>query len=134
MLLYLLNVIVSEIYHFIIMLHVIGQEYLVKFPYFDNYETLPCKILGSICEFCYTSEFGQKELPTSAAVQEILFCQGQTMSMLYKIVADALAKAGLSECYHPQDYLNFYYNGKRDSFVESTSTLNQSSKNRALVR
>ena len=34
------------------MLHVIGQP---KFPYFDNYETLPCKLLGSICEFCYTS-------------------------------------------------------------------------------
>jgi len=57
------------------------------------------------------------------------------MSMMYKIVADALAKAGLSECYHPQDYLNFYYNGNRESrSCESPSTLNQSSKNRALVR
>ncbi|KAL5053708.1 hypothetical protein RYX36_034390, partial [Vicia faba] len=33
---------------------------------------------------------------------------GQTMSKMYNIVADALAKAGISECYHPQDYLNFY--------------------------
>ncbi|XP_058731587.1 phospholipase D delta-like [Vicia villosa] len=73
-------------------------------------------------------------VPTSAAVQEILFWQGQTMSMMYKIVADALAKAGLSECYHPQDYLNFYCLGKREpQSRETTSTPTQSSENRALV-
>jgi len=73
-------------------------------------------------------------VPTSAAVQEILFWQGQTMSMMYKIVADALAKAGLSECYHPQDYLNFYCLGKREPHSrESLSTQSQSSENRALV-
>ncbi|KAJ1419990.1 Phospholipase D/Transphosphatidylase [Sesbania bispinosa] len=53
-------------------------------------------------------------VPTSASVQEILFWQGQTMSMMYKIVADALKKAGLSSEYHPQDYLNFYCLGKRE--------------------
>ncbi|XP_039685404.1 phospholipase D delta isoform X2 [Medicago truncatula] len=74
-------------------------------------------------------------VPTSAAVQEILFWQGQTMSMMYKIVADALAKAGLSECYHPQDYLNFYCLGKREPHSrESLSTQSQSSENRALFR
>ncbi|CAI0375338.1 unnamed protein product [Linum tenue] len=52
--------------------------------------------------------------PTSAAVQEILFWQGQTMQMMYKIIANALEKAGLLEAYHPQDYLNFFCLGKRE--------------------
>jgi phospholipase D1/2 len=73
-------------------------------------------------------------VPTSAAVQEILFWQGQTMSMMYKIIADALEKAGLSECYHPQDYLNFYCLGKREpQSHQSQSPIHQSSENRALV-
>ncbi|CAK9155336.1 unnamed protein product [Ilex paraguariensis] len=53
--------------------------------------------------------------PTSSAVQEILFWQGQTMAMMYKVVAHTLEKAGLSEAYHPQDYLNFYCLGKREA-------------------
>ncbi|RAL44934.1 hypothetical protein DM860_003693 [Cuscuta australis] len=52
-------------------------------------------------------------ITTSSAVQEILFWQHQTMSMMYKIVARALESAGLSER-HPQDYLNFYCLGKRE--------------------
>ncbi|KAF0906614.1 hypothetical protein E2562_012064 [Oryza meyeriana var. granulata] len=52
--------------------------------------------------------------PTTAAMQEILFWQGQTMSMMYKIVADALRKEGLHDT-HPQDYLNFYCLGKREA-------------------
>ncbi|KAK7318749.1 hypothetical protein RJT34_03456 [Clitoria ternatea] len=71
-------------------------------------------------------------VPTSAAVQEILFWQGQTMSMMYKIIADALKKAGLSDQYHPQDYLNFYCLGKRENQYPE-SPINQSSENRALV-
>lgn len=56
------------------------------------------------------------------------------MSMMYKVVADALRNAGLSECYHPQDYLNFYCLGRREpQSPESPSTPNQSSENRALV-
>nr|GLL45603.1 phospholipase D delta-like [Ipomoea trifida] len=51
---------------------------------------------------------------TSSAVQEILFWQYQTMSMMYKVVARALENAGLSER-HPQDYLNFYCLGKREA-------------------
>uniref|UniRef100_A0A2N9HQH0 Phospholipase D n=1 Tax=Fagus sylvatica TaxID=28930 RepID=A0A2N9HQH0_FAGSY len=73
-------------------------------------------------------------VPTSAAVQEILFWQGQTMAMMYKIVAQALEKAGLSDCYHPQDYLNFYCLGKREA---SSSTIshqrNRQTENRALA-
>nr|GME10494.1 phospholipase D delta-like [Ipomoea batatas] len=51
---------------------------------------------------------------TSSAVQEILFWQYHTMSMMYKVVARALENAGLSER-HPQDYLNFYCLGKREA-------------------
>uniref|UniRef100_A0A5B6Z9E0 Phospholipase D n=1 Tax=Davidia involucrata TaxID=16924 RepID=A0A5B6Z9E0_DAVIN len=73
-------------------------------------------------------------VPTSSSVQEILYWQGQTMAMMYKIVAQALEKAGLSEVHHPQDYLNFYCLGKREaSSLESTAQTNQPSENRALV-
>ncbi|KAG8061724.1 hypothetical protein GUJ93_ZPchr0003g17345 [Zizania palustris] len=52
-------------------------------------------------------------IPTTAAMQQILFWQGQTMSMMYRITADALQTQGLLEA-HPQDYLNFYCLGKRE--------------------
>ncbi|KAJ1386116.1 Phospholipase D/Transphosphatidylase [Sesbania bispinosa] len=56
------------------------------------------------------------------------------MSMMFKIVADALKKAGLSDRYHPQDYLNFYCLGKREpQSPEYQSTQNQSSENRGLA-
>ncbi|KAL5175522.1 Phospholipase D beta 2 [Glycine soja] len=71
-------------------------------------------------------------VPTSAAVQEILFWQGQTMSMMYKIIADALEKAGLSDKYHPQDYLNFYCLGKREPQSTNISPTPNPSENRAL--
>ncbi|CAN6291154.1 unnamed protein product [Urochloa humidicola] len=63
--------------------------------------------------------------PTTAAMQQILFWQGQTMSMMYKIVADTLHNQGLVDA-HPQDYLNFYCLGKRelaDGDVSSPKTL-----------
>ncbi|KAG2640874.1 hypothetical protein PVAP13_2KG125248 [Panicum virgatum] len=66
--------------------------------------------------------------PTTAAMQEILYWQGHTMSMMYKIVADALRKEGLNES-HPQEYLNFYCLGKREvlSDVVSMNTSNENS-------
>ncbi|RDX67345.1 Phospholipase D delta, partial [Mucuna pruriens] len=72
-------------------------------------------------------------VPTSAAVQEILFWQGQTMSMMYKIIADALKKAGLSNKYHPQDYLSFYCLGKREPQSSNKPSTPSPSENRALV-
>ncbi|XP_065630648.1 phospholipase D delta isoform X4 [Quercus suber] len=77
-------------------------------------------------------------VPTSASVQEILFWQGQTMAMMYKIVAQALEKAGLSDHYHPRDYLNFYCLGKREASSRSSSSSspsqrNQQTENRALA-
>lgn len=56
------------------------------------------------------------------------------MAMMYKIVAQALEKAGLSDHYHPRDYLNFYCLGKREaSSSRSPSQRNQQTENRALV-
>ncbi|KAI4298971.1 hypothetical protein L6164_032474 [Bauhinia variegata] len=73
-------------------------------------------------------------IPTSSAVQEILFWQGQTMSMMYRIVADAIKEAGLSDLYRPQDYLNFYCLGKREhGDLEISQTHSHSSENRALA-
>ncbi|RLN17351.1 phospholipase D delta-like [Panicum miliaceum] len=64
-------------------------------------------------------------IPTTAPMQQILFWQGQTMSMMYKIVADALQSQGLLDA-HPQDYLNFYCLGRRelaDGDISSPKTL-----------
>jgi len=47
------------------------------------------------------------------------------MSMMYKIVADALQSQGLLDA-HPQDYLNFYCLGRRelaDGDISSPKTL-----------
>lgn len=57
--------------------------------------------------------------PTSVSVQEILFWQSQTMQMMYKVVAKALQDSGLSKSYHPQDYLNFYCLGNRETNDEN---------------
>ncbi|KAF8019366.1 hypothetical protein BT93_G0133 [Corymbia citriodora subsp. variegata] len=75
-------------------------------------------------------------VPTSAAVQEILFWQGQTMTMMDKIIAQALEKVGLSHKSHPLDYLNFYCLGKREPLSSSQSSsqaMNQQSENNALA-
>lgn len=71
--------------------------------------------------------------PSDAAVQEILYWQGQTISMMYRIIGQALQEAGLSETSHPQDYLNFYCLGKRESTMkEMSSPTNNSSENSTL--
>ncbi|PKI74861.1 hypothetical protein CRG98_004633 [Punica granatum] len=74
-------------------------------------------------------------VPNSAPVQEILFWQGQTMSMMYQIIAQALEKAGLSGQYHPQDYLNFFCLGKREPpfSSEGHAPINSSSENNPAV-
>ncbi|KAL3693763.1 hypothetical protein R1sor_007414 [Riccia sorocarpa] len=52
-------------------------------------------------------------VPDSAAVQEILYFQSQTVQMMYTIIADAIRDSGRSE--HPRDYLNFYTLGNRET-------------------
>ncbi|XP_039015458.1 phospholipase D delta-like isoform X1 [Hibiscus syriacus] len=51
--------------------------------------------------------------PTSASVQEILFWQGQTIQMMYRVVAQELKSIGIENS-HPQDYLNFYCLANRE--------------------
>lgn len=53
--------------------------------------------------------------------------------MMYKIVAQALQENGLSNKYHPQDYLSFYCLGKREAPPLDRSQMNQQTENRALV-
>ncbi|KAJ6706631.1 PHOSPHOLIPASE D [Salix purpurea] len=72
-------------------------------------------------------------VPTSAPVQEILYWQGQTMAMMYRIIANELEKAGLAHKYHPQDYLNFYCLGKRENSPQNSSEMNQQTENRSLA-
>lgn len=72
-------------------------------------------------------------VPTSAPVQEILYWQGQTMAMMYRIIANELEKAGLAHKYHPQDYLNFYCLGKRENSPHNSSEMNQQTENRSLA-
>ncbi|GAB4847593.1 hypothetical protein Ancab_026655 [Ancistrocladus abbreviatus] len=67
--------------------------------------------------------------PKSASVQEILFWQGQTMQMMYNIVARELKSMELVDS-HPQDYLNFYCLGKREEIPEEVlDEENQSAAN-----
>ncbi|XP_028776600.1 phospholipase D delta [Neltuma alba] len=61
--------------------------------------------------------------PNSAAMQEILFWQSQTMKMMYDVVARELKSMQLVDL-HPQDYLNFYCLGNREEFHEENSSSN----------
>ncbi|XP_024969032.1 phospholipase D delta-like [Cynara cardunculus var. scolymus] len=56
-------------------------------------------------------------VPTSAAVQGILFWQGQTIQMMYEVIAQEIKNSELENA-HPQDYLNFYCLGKRERCKE----------------
>ena len=54
--------------------------------------------------------------------------------MMYRIIGQALEKAGLSECNHPRDFLNFYCLGQREPELEENLSLaNNPSENSALV-
>jgi len=54
--------------------------------------------------------------PTSDASQEILYWQHCTMEAMYKSIAETLQKSGVKK--KPQDYLNFYCLGKRESLED----------------
>lgn len=62
--------------------------------------------------------------PTSASVQEILFWQGQTMQMMYEVIAKELKSMNLENS-HPQDYLNFYCLGNREQVSGSDKSCDQ---------
>lgn len=48
------------------------------------------------------------------------------MSMMYKIIADALQSQGLLDS-HPQDYLNFYCLGRRELTASPENLCNDNS-------
>ncbi|XP_004297606.1 PREDICTED: phospholipase D epsilon [Fragaria vesca subsp. vesca] len=51
-------------------------------------------------------------LPESESVQDILHLTRETMSMMYKLVGEAIKESGTQE--HPRDYLNFYCLANRE--------------------
>ncbi|KAH9311220.1 hypothetical protein KI387_026255, partial [Taxus chinensis] len=53
-------------------------------------------------------------IPTSMAMQRILYWQGQTMQMMYETIFKALKEVGHENTHHPQDYLNFFCLGNRE--------------------
>ncbi|KAL2939721.1 Phospholipase D beta 1 [Bienertia sinuspersici] len=66
--------------------------------------------------------------PKSAAVQEILYWQGQTMQMMYEVIARELKIMQLTDL-NPQDYLNFYCLGNREDIsAESLEETDQSNE------
>ncbi|KAJ6722826.1 PHOSPHOLIPASE D ALPHA 1 [Salix koriyanagi] len=54
-------------------------------------------------------------VPTGAATQRILFWQHKTMQMMYETIYKALVEVGLEEAFSPQDFLNFFCLGNRES-------------------
>ncbi|GFZ01245.1 phospholipase D beta 1 [Actinidia rufa] len=54
-------------------------------------------------------------VPTSAPTQRILFWQHNTMQMMYEVIYKALEEVGLEKQYEPQDYLNFFCLGNRET-------------------
>ncbi|KAI3966409.1 hypothetical protein MKW92_037897 [Papaver armeniacum] len=51
-------------------------------------------------------------LPNSEPVQEMLYWTRQTMSMMYKLIGEAIQESG--ELLHPRDYLNFFCLANRE--------------------
>ncbi|XP_042035647.1 phospholipase D delta-like isoform X2 [Salvia splendens] len=60
-------------------------------------------------------------VPSSAAVQEILYWQAQTMQMMYELIAKEIKSANLENA-HPTDYLNFYCLGNREEYQKKSSS------------
>ncbi|XP_073139972.1 phospholipase D delta-like [Henckelia pumila] len=67
-------------------------------------------------------------VPSSASVQEILYWQGQTMQMMYEIIAREIKSAELENA-RPTDYLNFYCLGNRDELTDESNANGQSPSN-----
>ncbi|KAL8153275.1 hypothetical protein V2J09_011035 [Rumex salicifolius] len=65
-------------------------------------------------------------VPTGAATQRILYWQNKTMQMMYDTIYKALVEVGLEDSYTPQDFLNFFCLGNRESSDGSQSTTNGS--------
>ncbi|XP_074562986.1 phospholipase D delta-like isoform X1 [Curcuma longa] len=70
--------------------------------------------------------------PSAFTVQEILFWQGQTMQMMYEIIAKELKDVNIEDA-HPQDYLNFYCLGKCEELPTSNLQSNCQSSEKSPV-
>ncbi|KFK29154.1 hypothetical protein AALP_AA7G096000 [Arabis alpina] len=66
-------------------------------------------------------------VPSSAPVQEILYWQGQTMQMMYEIIAREIRAMNL-ENVHPRDYLNFYCLGNREELPSDKKDVSNNSE------
>eukprot|EP00116_Pleurobrachia_bachei_P000573 sb/3460835/ len=76
--------------------------------------------------------------PHAAHIQEILYWQAKTMSMMYKKIAKAIDKAGVAA--EPTDYLNFFCLGKRETppasvnqLTDDTPTTRMAKNGRAMI-
>ncbi|CAK7347980.1 unnamed protein product [Dovyalis caffra] len=65
-------------------------------------------------------------VPTGAATQRILYWQHKTMQMMYETIYKALVEVGLEEAFSPEDFLNFFCLGNRES-IDGFSTSGMSS-------
>ncbi|XP_047329157.1 phospholipase D beta 1-like isoform X1 [Impatiens glandulifera] len=52
---------------------------------------------------------------THKVTQRILYWQNKTMQMMYDVIYNALQEVGLDNQYEPQDYLNFFCLGNRET-------------------
>ncbi|KAL9227407.1 hypothetical protein vseg_003096 [Gypsophila vaccaria] len=59
--------------------------------------------------------------PKSMAMQRILFWQYKTMQMMYQIIFKALEETGMEHTYEPQDFLNFFCLGNRETSDEPSA-------------
>ncbi|KAL0350269.1 UNVERIFIED_CONTAM: Phospholipase D delta [Sesamum radiatum] len=58
--------------------------------------------------------------PKDNVMQEILFWQGQTMQMMYQVIANEIKSMQLLDS-HPLDYLNFFCLGNREQFTNTAA-------------
>lgn len=72
-------------------------------------------------------------VPSSAAVQEILYWQAQTMQMMYELIAKEIKDANLDNA-HPTDYLNFYCLGNREEYQKKSSGSSSQASSNVLNR
>ncbi|KAF4398107.1 phospholipase D alpha 4 [Cannabis sativa] len=54
-------------------------------------------------------------VPESESVQDILYWTRETMTMMYKLIGEAIEESGCSS--HPRDYLNFFCLANRESKI-----------------
>ncbi|CAN8321362.1 unnamed protein product [Cochlearia groenlandica] len=54
-------------------------------------------------------------VPTSYPIQRILYWQQKTMQMMYETIHKALVEVGIDDKYEPQDFLNFFCLGTRET-------------------